>query len=383
MTGTSCDGLDAACIEIKQGGSPSAWRPLWSASSRYPSALRARVLRAQTPGIKQGIREWMELDRDLGDWYARSLSRFLKAHRSARSAPDTIACHGQTVAHFPEGGLTLQLGNPSRIATATGLTVICSFREGDLAAQGQGAPLVPVFHRILAQSLGDPSQGLSIHNIGGVSNLTYIGPRNETLAFDTGPGNFWIDAAAALATRGEERMDIGGRLARQGRVDEVALRKVMRDPYFRKNVPKSTGRDQFPFEKLRAMSRAKGVDLVATATAITVESMTVAYRRFIIDQRKPLGSIHVCGGGARNLMLLEGLQARLPEVRVTTIDASGYDSQLIEAQAFAYFGYLALRGQPLGGSWTGARRFGPPAHLIPGENWEKLLTKVRDSRSPN
>lgn len=333
-----------------------------------------------------GIEQWLALDRDLGEWYGRSIKRMLASGRPRRETPHAIACHGQTVAHFPAHGLTLQLGNPSRIARWTGLTVVSSFREGDLAARGQGAPLVPVFHRLLAASLAPGrtgGRGLSIHNVGGVSNLTYIDRKGGVLAFDTGPGNFWIDEAARMATRGLARMDRDGRLARSGRADAKAVAGILRHPYFRAAAPKSTGRDQFPFELLRDATRARGADLVATATAITVESMALAYERFILAAGHPLRAVHLCGGGARNPMVVEGLRARLPGARVAPIDESGFDGQLIEAQAFAYCGYLALCGKPLGGPWTGAEGYGPPAHVIPGENWAEARSRLPGNRSRN
>jgi anhydro-N-acetylmuramic acid kinase len=383
MTGTSCDGLDAACIELSEGG--TSWSPLWSRSRAFPSSLRARVLAAQKPGKKLKLTDWLELDRDLGAWYARTIDSILGSAGRSESLPLAIANHGQTLAHHPELELTLQMGEPTRIAAATGLTVICGFRNGDLAAGGQGAPLVPIFHRVLARGLGPLSKGRTIHNVGGVSNFSYFNPE-VTLAFDTGPGNFWIDAAAELATRGKARMDRGGKLASQGQVDESAVRAILRHPFFSRRPPKSTGRDEFPFSLLRGHTRAKGADLVATATAVTVESMTLAYERHVLGRGLPLAAVHLCGGGAFNPMLVEGLQAKLAPHGVLVSQVR--DPQLIEAQAFAYCGYMALRGHPVGGEWTGARSFGPPAHIIPGENWADVIqaisrtSKPRHTRSP-
>jgi anhydro-N-acetylmuramic acid kinase len=382
MTGTSCDGLDAACVDFD---SPSAghdgWKPLWSESLPYPSALRRRVLQAQEPGTRNAIRSWLELHRDLGLWYAASLSKLLKARRPG-TRPEVIANHGQTLAHYPGQGLTLQLGDPSIIAQATGLTVVSAFREGDLAAGGQGAPLVPRFHRLLAHKLGSGRPGIAIHNLGGMSNLTYVGPKDRLLAFDTGPGNVWIDAAAVMATRGRLHMDEGGRLARSGQVDERGLRELLKHPYFRRAAPKSTGRDEFPVELFLSKTRAKGADLVATATALTVESIARSYENTILRRRLPLRAIYFCGGGAKNPSLIDRLRLRLPSVVIERVDDQGWDGQMIEAQAFAYCGYLALAGQPLGGEWTGARGYGPPAHVIPGANWNQVAPKLRAIRFP-
>ncbi|MDR3605930.1 MAG: anhydro-N-acetylmuramic acid kinase [Oligoflexia bacterium] len=375
MTGTSCDGLDAACVSVDGDG----WEPCWAESTPYPAELRKRVLAAQNPGIRLALREVLELHRDLGEWYGAVIRRIIARHDLK---PDLIANHGQTIAHFPAAkrkGMTLQAGDPTRVAYLTGLTTVASFRDGDMSAGGQGAPLVPWFHRLLAAHLTEAGQGTAIHNLGGISNLTYIAPDAEVIAFDTGPGNIWIDAAAALATKGRAKFDAGGKLALAGEVDWNAVKKLVQLPYFRKHPPKSTGRDDFPFELLLRATRTRGPSLVATATALTVESVAQAYERLILDADLPLASVHVAGGGARNRVLMGWLASRLDRVGVAVapLSDSGFDGRWIEAQAFAFFGVLSLLGQPLGGSWTGVKEFAPPGHIIPGENWATLLSKLR------
>jgi anhydro-N-acetylmuramic acid kinase len=375
MSGTSCDGLDATCLEVDAEG----WAPSWEVSVPYPKGLRDRVLGFQVPGADRSLEVLLRLHRDLGEWYGDSFAKILKAKK--RRA-DMIANHGQTVAHFPAPGgqgVTLQLGDPTRIARATGLTVAAHFRSGDMAAGGEGAPLLPLYHKLLAGHLDRAGQGLSFHNLGGISNLTYVAPRGSkqpVLAFDTGPANIWIDAATELATGGRRKFDEGGKLAARGKIDIEGVRRALRHPYFKKQVPKSTGRDDFPFELLLQATRARGVDLVATATAVTVESIGLAYEAWITGKGRPLGAILLCGGGARNPMLVGWLQDRISKTPVTPIETVGLSGKMIEAQGFALFGYLALKGQPLGGSWTGALEFGPPAHLIPGKNWESVLAKL-------
>jgi anhydro-N-acetylmuramic acid kinase len=379
MTGTSCDGIDVACMEFDGSGETLTWRPLWSRSAPYLPGLRKRVLDAQRPGFELEIREWLALHRDLGLWYASALCKILK---SRSPAPHLIANHGQTIAHYPADRLTLQLGDPSLVAHATGITVACSFREGDMAALGQGAPLVPRFHALLARKLGAPRHALAIHNLGGVSNLSYFGgKRGEGLAFDTGPANLWIDAAASLATRGKLSMDLGGKLARAGTADQKAVRSILRHPYFAKTAPKSTGRNEFPLEMLLSRTRAKGADLVATATAITTASIALAYQNAILRKNLPLRSIYFCGGGAKNPTILQDLQAKLPDIEIRSLADAGMDPQLVEAQAFAYYGCRALLGMALGGPWTGARSFGPPAHLIPAKNWPTVMSRLHEARS--
>jgi len=372
MTGTSCDGLDCALVDVSSDG----WEPRWAESKPYPSQLRERILRAQKPGTRLSAEKWLALDRDIGRWYAQALTKIIARYQEK---PRVIACHGQTLAHFPapaKMGTTLQLGDPSRIAAETGLTVIAQFRTGDMAAGGQGAPLLPLFHSILASVLDPKHEGIAIHNLGGISNLTYISPDEEVLAFDTGPANIWIDYAASKATHGKVKMDLGGRMAAQGKVDEKSLKKLLTHPYFKKPIPKSTGRDDFTSEYFLAHVKARGADLVATATALTVESVAQAYENFILKKKYPLKKILIAGGGAKNLFLLKSLRTRLPQMEIRTLTETGFDSQLIEAQGFALFGWLALQGRPVGGSWTGVKGFGPPAHIIPGENWTEVLNEL-------
>ncbi len=373
MTGTSCDGLDASCIRVDTQG----WEPLWSASVAYPPQLRKAVLELQSPGSKHSLRQILKTHAQLGEWYGQTALKFLKDKK--KMPPQIIANHGQTVAHFPEDSppTTLQLGDPARISAITGLTVAYGFRYGDVAVGGQGAPLVPLFHQSISGVLDDTRQGIAVHNIGGISNLTYIPPDERSMiAFDTGPGNVWIDAATVTATRGKQTFDRNGALAKKGTVDQKALRKLLAHPYFRKAPPKSTGRDDFPIEIFLKACKKKGADLVATATAVTIESIALAYENQILKRKLPLHRIFVCGGGAKNTTLIQGLAARMPNIHFSALDQSGLDPQLIESQAFAYFGFLSLMGRPLGGPWTGAKRFGPPAQLIPGENWLSIVRSI-------
>ena len=374
MTGTSCDGLDASCLELS--GIHEPWRVLWNASVPYPKSLKKSVLRFQKPGAKHSIEAVLTLDRDLGDWYGSAISKVLK---NQNEHPDAIANHGQTVAHFPahdSNTLTLQMGDPSRIAVATGLTVISRFRHGDIASGGQGAPLVPKFHSLLARRFGGVERGISIHNMGGVSNMSYFSPSGEVIAFDTGPGGFWIDQATQEATHGKKKMDHGGLLAKSGKPDLKAVKKFLKNPYFSKRPPKSTGRNQFPYLVFKKLTRVKGADLVATATEMTVASIVAAYEKFILGKGHPLHSVYLCGGGAENGYIVSQLNKRMPEVLWKTLSEVGMNNQMIEAQAFAYFGFLALRGIELGGPWTGATQFGPPAQVTPGKNWKSLLKLI-------
>ena len=370
MTGTSCDGLDVACADFQK----RKWKPLWSKSAPYPPALRKRVLAAQLPDGKLSLREWGELHRDIGIWIARGIQSIL-AKTPAHMRPVAIACHGQTVAHFPSAkklGFTIQLGDPARIAEATGLTVISNFRDGDMAAGGEGAPLAPRFHKFIAGS----RTGISIHNLGGISNLTYLGPKNLILAFDTGPANLWVDAATELVTRGKRKFDHNGALARGARPDFAAVHPILENKFFLRHPPKSTGRDDFPFSILLNATSVRDASLIATATAITVESIARVYEKFVLKKDLPLHRIYFSGGGARNRFLIESLGVRLSGIRIAPLTELGVDPHYLEAVAFAYFGYLALKGHALGGAWTAVRDWAPPARVTPGRAWPQIVRQL-------
>ncbi len=384
MTGTSCDALDAACVEF----SGERWKVLWTASRPYPAPLRKRVGAAQLPKTRASSLEFLELHRDLGLWYGDAIHGLIERHQPQ---PHLIANHGQTIAHFPapkRQGMTWQMGDPARIAWRTGLSVLTEFRAGDLAAGGEGAPLAPLFHGALAQLLPQAwkDSGVSFHNLGGISNLTYVDPRGEILAWDTGPASFWIDESVVKISKGAQRFDTGGKLAARGKADFKVVSKILALPYFSKSPPKSTGRDDFPFSLfMRHAARLRGADLVATATEITLRSIQQDYEKWILGKNRPLGQILVCGGGAKNRTLLQQLNQRLVpvEVRALTDWNPLYNSQYIEALAFAYMGYQALRGRPIAGPWTKKRPlakedpgFATPAHILPGKNWAQVLRMI-------
>lgn len=368
MTGTSCDGLDAACIEIDS----NRWKPLWSASIDYDSGLKNRVLEIQKAQNPQPVRAWLELDRDLGEWYATSIAKILRSH--SKQLPDLISNHGQTVAHFPESEVTLQLGDPTRIAAKTDISVVSHFRNGDMAIGGQGAPLAPKFHAILARTFSK-SKGVAIHNIGGFSNLTYISPKNEVIAFDTGPANIFIDCATELVTGGKEKFDRGGKIAASAQINTSDLEKLLAHPFFKLPFPKSTGRDDFTTDWFLQNAHARDSSLVATATALSARTIADAYRG-LVSKKRPLSAIYFTGGGTKNAFLVSEVQKLLPEIQISTIEKAGFDSQLIEAQAFAVFGFLSVLGLPVGGSWTGVKEFGPPGQITPGKNWAGALKKI-------
>ncbi|RYZ62843.1 MAG: anhydro-N-acetylmuramic acid kinase, partial [Proteobacteria bacterium] len=204
MTGTSCDGIDFAAIDFNRDG----WSPSWEASREYPKPLRKRVLEIQKPGTKISVADMFKLNRDLGLFYADVTEQIIR-RLEREERPDVFALHGQTVGHFPDQkpGYTVQLGDPTWLARVTGVTTVSHFREGDLTVGGQGAPLVPFFHYLLAEALDGSDIGVAILNLGGIGNFTYLGPKEMVLASDTGPANLLIDQAVQEVTRGKELYD--------------------------------------------------------------------------------------------------------------------------------------------------------------------------------
>ncbi|MFN7686084.1 MAG: anhydro-N-acetylmuramic acid kinase [Oligoflexia bacterium] len=378
MTGTSCDGLDATAVRFsgRMGTGPKQgqFSVLWNRSVPYPSALRTRVLRLQSSHKKTSIQELLELHRDLGEWYGATLKKMPLAR------VDAIANHGQTVAHFPPKS-TLQLGEAACIAHSTGITVVSDFRWGDLATGGQGAPLVPAFHQDLYERSNLRGTGLAIHNLGGVSNLTYLRPDAEPLAWDTGPANLWIDAIVRHRTRGVSQFDAMGRLAARGKIHPHQVARLLSHPFFLRRPPKSTGRDDFAEkDAIKITASLETPDAVATVTAATARSISDSYVRFILKKGLPLSKILVCGGGARNPTLLKLIELELIEkgwfVSIEDSSKIGIDPQYMESTAFAFLGHRALRGRALGGGWTGGALTAPPAKITPGQNWSQLLRKI-------
>lgn len=336
MSGTSADGLDAAAIELSDERPRPRVRLLAHLARPYPDALRYRILAAAS-GAPLPAHDLATLHTALGDAYAAA-ARELIAGLSA--APDCIAVHGQTVAHHPAEHATLQLGDVSRVALATGVPAIGDFRSADVALGGQGAPLVPFADHLLFSG----QAARAILNLGGIANLTFL-PGDDpgaVTAFDTGPGNMVIDQ---LARKGGSELDRDGAAAARGRVDERALAAALAHPYFARPAPKSTGREEFgaPFaQQLLAAVRAGGGsldDAIATATALTVESVARAL------DGGPWTECIVAGGGTRNPTLRERLRERTG-LALRTTDELGIPAEAREAVAFAILGAYRLRGEP-------------------------------------
>ena len=339
MSGTSLDGVDVALIETDgkriAGFGPSGYRP-------YAESERA-VLRqalAEAPAMadrdaRPGI--LAEAERVVTIAHAEAIAAFTAQHGLAREDIDIVGFHGQTVLHRPERRLTVQIGDAAALAKAIHIPVMHDFRAADVAAGGQGAPLVPVYHRALAQSL-DREGPVVLVNIGGVSNITYIDGTDVLIACDTGPGNALLDDFV-LRSLGKP-FDCEGRLAAQGTVDQTWLAASLSHPFFAKPPPKSLDRNDFATLRLESSDAADGA---ATLTAFTAASIAA----IVPLLPKPPQSWIVVGGGARNLTLLRMLRERLAPATVETGDQLGWSSDAIEAQAFGYLAARGLKGLPL------------------------------------
>ena len=349
MSGTSADGVDLAAIELQDTGI----RLIGTSRYDYPDELRERVLRAAA-GEAVGAAELATLHVALGDAYAEAATGLVG---KLQRPPDVIAVHGQTVAHVPSRHATLQLGDASRVAVRTGIATICDFRSADMAAGGEGAPLVPFADWVLFAKRAP----VTLLNLGGIANLTLMPTerREDVIAFDTGPANMVSDLIARRAGR---RFDDRGQGAARGRVDDEALAWALRNDYFARRAPKSTGREDFgqPFadELAQHVARNGGThdDMLATAIALTVRTVADGLAR-----ESPKGArwqeLIVAGGGALNATLVARLRETVAPIRVRTMDELGIPVTAREAVAFAILGAYRMRGLPnVLPSATGAKR---------------------------
>ena len=365
MSGTSADGIDAVLAEVRGSGPAIRARLLAWVHRPFQKKLRRRVLAACFRG---STAEVCELNFLLGGHFARAA---LAVMRKAGCPPGRIAVigsHGQTIHHLPGGRppSTLQVGEPAVIAERTGIPTIADFRVADMAAGGQGAPLVPFADWVL---LRDGTRPRIVQNLGGIANLTFLPPGaglESVTAFDTGPGNLLLDGAVRELSGGRRAMDREGRMAARGRVSEGLLRELLRHPFLRRRPPKTTGREAFGEAYLQEVLRAArklrldGPDLLATLTEYTAVTIAEACHRFVFPRLAPVGKrllqMIVGGGGARNPSLLARLRFHLAGVEILTHADFGIPDQAKEALAFALLARETLHGRPSNvPSATGAR----------------------------
>ena len=331
MSGTSLDGVDAVLATFDEHGGMQVNAAV---DLPYADELRRRILRlhdVQHNELDQAAR----LSNDLADLYAAAVDKLLQQYQIASEQVTAIACHGQTVRHAPQFSYSWQLVNLARLAEQTGIDVIGDFRSRDIAAGGQGAPLVPAFHHYL---FGDDTEARAILNLGGIANLTALVPGVPVYGFDTGPGNMLLDAWVKLH-RGVN-YDADGAWAAGGNVREDLLAVLLSDPYFAQLPPKSTGRDLFHLdwlaERLNKFPQiAEPADVQATLLALTSRSIAQALSTHL----PAVTALYVCGGGANNAHLMQTLQQQMPQLTINTTDQLGLPPQLVEAAAFAWLGH--------------------------------------------
>ncbi|MBI2512000.1 MAG: anhydro-N-acetylmuramic acid kinase [Opitutae bacterium] len=329
LSGTSVDAVDAALVRF----GPRI-ELLASHTLPYPPDLRAELLRLAVPGENE-IDRLGAADVAVGRHFARAVNELIAF--AGRESEDirAIGSHGQTVRHRPRLAtpFTLQVGDPNTIAAETGVTVVADFRRKDMALGGQGAPLVPAFHDAVFRSR---REARAVVNIGGIANVTLLpaDPNARVLGYDTGPGNTLLDAWARQQLG--EPMDRDGAFAARGRVQEKLLRELLADEFFARSAPKSTGPEYFSPAWLEARvggSAFEPADVQATLVALTAQTIGDAIRPRLGFES---AGVFVCGGGARNPVLMRALAARLPRCKVQTTDALGIEPGWVEAMAFAW-----------------------------------------------
>lgn len=339
MSGTSYDAIDAAAADIVLKDGRLELSPLGLISERYDDELRAALAGALPPATTTLERVCL-LDTRIGQAFAAAAVR---ADRElCAGTTELVASHGQTVYHWAEGGQvhgTLQLGQPAWIAEATGCTVVSDFRPRDVAAGGQGAPLVGLVDLLWLR--GRPGVPAAL-NLGGIANVTVAGRAGEPVAFDTGPANALVDAAVAELTGGRLGYDEDGALAAAGRVDQPLLDRLLAEPYYRLPPPKTTGKELFHAGHVREALAGVGPlppqDVIATLTRLTA--------RTVADALRPLGATEVVasGGGTCNPALMAALRAELAGTPLRTSDELGMPAAAKEAYAFAVLGFLTVHG---------------------------------------
>jgi anhydro-N-acetylmuramic acid kinase len=333
MSGTSLDGIDAVVADLSSG-----CRLVAATRIEFPSDLRRELASLQESGPDEIVRAARAANA-LADLYAHAIRSACMA--GGLTTRDLVAAgvHGQTIRHRPHEGWTSQLNNASRVAEKAYVTVVADFRMRDIAAGGQGAPLVPAFH---AAVFRDVQRHRVVANLGGIANITDLPPRGAVRGFDTGPANVLLDTWHARHRTGG--FDAGGAWAAGGMVDRALLQAMLREAYFAAPPPKSTGRDLFNaawLDRFATGFTGRAEDMQATLAELTAQSLARAIREHCAGATE----LFLCGGGARNADLVRRIADALPGVRVATTDAIGVASSDVEALAFAWLAHETIAGR--------------------------------------
>lgn len=371
MSGTSADGINIAIVRESNSQLIDFYElPI-------PPELREPILRLAQPGLNE-IDAMGGLGCALGEAFANAA---LHAMHEAGTPPENIiaiGCHGQTIRHRPKGvdggkPFTLQIGCAATIAERTGITTVSDFRSRDIAAGGEGAPLVPFAHHAL---LGMPEHPLAVLNIGGIANITYLHHTTVT-GFDTGPGNMVMDALMLAMTDGRHAYDADGDLAASGSIEPSLLNELLEHPYFKQAPPKSTGREIFGqqvVDKILARSDISDADRMATAAELTARSVADS----VLFLPQPPENWYLCGGGAYNLHLTSRLEALLAPANVKSSSDLNILPEAMEALCFALLAKNTLLGiTNTVPAVTGACHAVIGGQITPGNNWQETLKWIR------
>jgi len=350
MSGTSVDGVDVAIVDITK----QKVRLLAFDVFPYPPALRREILRLCRPESAR-LDNICHYNFVLGEVFADAIIKLCRKSGIPLSSIDLVGSHGQTIYHNPRGKRysrttirsTLQIGEPSVIAQRTGITTVADFRPRDMAAGGEGAPLVPYADYFL---FGHNRLSRAVQNIGGIANVTFL-PRGckqgDIIAFDTGPGNMIIDSIIRLISTDRRRFDPAGKMAAQGTVSKRLLNEMLRHPFLRRHPPKSTGREEFGSDfanRIYQKAEQKCLsdnDIVATVTAFTANSIAWAYHQFLPTMPD---EVILCGGGSHNNTLVEMLRGELPNVKMLSTEHFGISVDAKEAVSFAILAWATIKG---------------------------------------
>ncbi len=335
MSGTSMDGIDTALVEFD--GQQCQLRGTHFLP--YPADLRKRLLALQYPAENE-LETTAQISNELSGLYANSVLQLLNQTGLQASQIAAIGNHGQTIRHRPELRFTLQIGNHALLAELTGITVVGDFRSRDIAAGGQGAPLVPAFHQAV---FGHPDKHRVIVNIGGIANITVLGKDGATLGFDSGPGNMLLDYWATL--RLGKPYDENGAWAATGVVLDSLLHDMLAEPYFALPPPKSTGRDLFNEHWLKQhllYPHLRSQDVARTLVALTAHSIYHAIK----NTCSQVDEIYLCGGGAHNSLLAQELATLFGTTPIAKTDALGVHADWVEAMCFAWLAKQTLEKTP-------------------------------------
>lgn len=373
MSGTSADGIDVAITRISNR-QDSRMELIHFSEYPMPKRLREPILRLAAPGVNE-VESLGELDRALGHAYADTVLAAIHGVGLKKHDITAIGCHGQTIRHHPKADYpyTIQIGCAATLAEQTGISVVSDFRSRDIAAGGEGAPLVPFSHRHL---FTHERKNIAVVNIGGIANVTWLGIDGSTIGFDTGPGNMIMDGLMLLFSDGREAYDRNGMLAASGTVCQPLLEKLMQHPYMQRKPPKSTGREEFGETIVNLILQwpdLSEADRIATACQYTAETIANSIHYMPMEPAKWL----ICGGGVRNGHLMRLLKGQLQPATVETTDAEDIPPQAVEALSFAVLARQTLMGEPNTlCEVTGASHSVCGGQITPGKNWQKLIREL-------